>query len=233
MTIRRFSLGLAATLLVAPLADEDLTIVSTVTFANREMTSTQYITSEYSRSSSNDTDSIVHLPSGKLTFVDHRRKEYWEATVEEMEDYWYRTARQMRISGAGEMLDLRGESRLEKLPGKQKFAGYDCEHWSIQVGEPLEAEFWATPTLHPPARYFDGRRLSVAAMGPMGLLFQKMYEEFKKVKGFPLSTVIIIRTPFSRSEMIEEATEVKKGPIPVSTFEVPAGYKKTKSGFGK
>jgi hypothetical protein len=30
-----------------------------------------------------------------------------------------------------------------------------------------------------------------------------------------------------------EATEVKKGPIPASTFEIPAGFKKTESPLQK
>jgi hypothetical protein len=65
----------------------------------------------------------------------------------------------------------------------------------------------------------------------MGALFQRMYEELKEVKGYPLSTAVIIRTPFSRMESDEDATEVRKGPIPASTFELPKGYKKVKAPF--
>jgi hypothetical protein len=224
---------LAALVSAPSLAAEDLTIVSKTTFGNSETTTTQYISSEYSRSSSRDSDSIVHFPDGKVMFVDNRKKEYWEVTVEEMEDYWDRMARKLRTSGAGDMWDLRAEPKLEKLAGKQKFAGYDCEHWSLQIGDALEVDFWAAPSLHPPARYYDGRRMQSVTMGPMGQLFQKMYDELKKVKGYPLSTATIVRTPFSRTQTTEEATEVRKGPIPASTFQVPSGYKRTKSPFEK
>jgi len=213
---------------LAALSAEDLTIVSKVTFANREGTATHYITSERSRTSSADSDSIVSFADGKVTLVDHRRKEYWEATVEEMEEYWDRMARKLRTSGAGDMFDLRGKPRLEKLKGQKKIAGYDCEHYSLQIGDALEVEFWSAPSLVPPARYYDARKLSAVAMGPMGALFQRMYEELKEVKGYPLSTAVIIRTPFSRMESDEDATEVRKGPIPASTFELPKGYKKVK-----
>ncbi len=226
-------IAFVAILAAWPLAAEDLTIVSKTTFGNRESTSTQYISSEYSRSSSGDADSIVHFTDGKVTFVDNRKKQYWEVTVEEMEDYWDRTARKLRTSGAGDVWDLRAEPKLEKLSGRQKFAGYDCEHWSLQIGDALEVDFWAAPSLHPPARYYDGRRLQSVTMGPMGQLFQKMYDELKKVKGYPLSTATIIRTPFSRTQTTEEATEVRKGPIPASTFDVPSGYKKVSSPFEK
>lgn len=223
----------AAWLLSSRLPAQDLTIVSKVSFGDRESETTQFITSDRSRSSSRDNDSIVSFADGKITLVDHRKKEYWEATLEQMEDYWDRTARKLRTSGAGDMFDLRAEPKLEKLPGKQKFAGYDCEHWSLSVGDALEVDFWAAPGLHAPERYYDGRRLASVSMGPMGALFQKMYEELKKVKGYPLSTAVILRTPFTRTQTLEEATEVRKGPIPASTFDVPSGYKKVKGPFEK
>jgi hypothetical protein len=228
------ALALSAGLIgAAALSAEDLTVVSKVTFANREGTSTHFIGSDRSKTSSRDGDSIVSFADGKVTFVDHREKQYWETTVDEMEEYWDRMARKLRTSGAGDMFDLRAKPRLEKLKGDKKVAGYSCEHWSLEIGDALEVDFWAAPGLVPPPRYYDGRRLSAIAMGPMGALLQKMYEELKNVKGFPLSTAVIIRTPFSRMESDEEATEVRKGPIPASTFDVPAGYKKVKAPFDR
>lgn len=229
----RFRLALVAVAALAArsLAAEDLTIVSKVTFANREGTATHYITSERSRTSSADNDSIVSFADGKVTFIDHREKQYWEATVEEMEEYWDRMARKLRTSGAGDMFDLRGKPKLEKLKGQKKIAGYDCDHYSLEIGDALEVDFWAAPGLQPPARYYDARRMQAVIMGPMGALFQRMYEELKNVKGYPLSTAVIIRTPFSRMESDEDATEVKKGPIPASTFDIPAKYKKVKPPF--
>lgn len=229
----RFAIFAAAALAAGPLAAEDLTIVSKVTFANREGTATQYITSERSRTTNGDNDSIISFADGKVTFVDHREKQYWEATVEEMEEYWDRMGRKLRTSGAGDMFDMRGKARLEKLKGQKKVAGYDCDHYSLQIGDALEVDFWAAPALSPPARYYDARRMQAIVMGPMGALFQRMYEELKNVKGYPLSTAVIIRTPFSRMESDEDATEVKKGPIPASTFDIPTKYKKVKAPFDR
>jgi hypothetical protein len=230
--IGRIAAALGALILIAASSfAEDLTIVSKTTFGNRETTLTHYMTAARSRSSSADVDSIASFADGKLTILDHKRKEYWETTVDEMEEYWDRIARQMRTSGAGDMFDLRADAKLEKLKGARKIAGYDCEHWSLQLGDALEMDFWAAPSLIPPAKYYDARRLSAASMGPMGALFQRMYEELKKVKGYPLSSAVIVRTPFFRTESDEEVTEVRKGPIPASTFDLPTGYKKGKSPF--
>ncbi len=212
---------------------QDLTVQSKFTMGNSESPMTQYITSEYGRSSSAQADSIVHFPSGRMTMIDHKKKQYWEATVEDMAAYWEKLTRDMRGTPLEDMFGTRDDPKLEKLPGKQKFAGYDCERWSLSIGDVLEMDLWAAPGLQPPQRYYDSRKLSATAMGPMGQLFQKVYEELRKVKGFPLSTAIIIRTPMSRTQTLEEATEVRKGTIPASTFQVPDGYKKVKSPFVK
>jgi hypothetical protein len=235
MTIRRWSLRLAgaALLIAAQLCAEDLTVISKVTVGNSESTSTQSITSTDSCVSSGHTDSIVNFPTGKMTMVDRKNQEYWETTPEEMAAYWDKMSREMRGSPMEDLFGLRDEPKLEKLPGKGKFAGYECDRYSLSMGDVLEVEYCAAPGLQTPERYFDGRKLASAAMGPMGQVFQKMYEELKKVKGFPVSTAIIVRTPMSRTQTLEEVTEVKKGPVPASTFAVPSGYKKKKSPFVK
>ena len=235
MNVRSLRIALLSAALLASgsVVAEDLTILSKVTFGNDESDSTTYISTEYIKASGRDAESIIHFPTGKLTMVDKKKKEYWETTIEEMEAFWEKTGRELRRSGAADMFGLRDAAKMEKLSGARKIAGYDCEHWSLEVGDVLEVDFWAAPALAPPARYYDARKLSGAAMGPMGQLFEKMYEELKKAKGYPLSTAIIIRTPVSRTETLDEATEVRKGPIPPGTFDVPSGYKKVNSPFPK
>ncbi|MEP6802412.1 MAG: DUF4412 domain-containing protein [Acidobacteriota bacterium] len=223
----------AAWLLALTVRAQDLTVQSKFTMGNSESPMTQYISSEYGRSASAQADTIVQFATGKMTMVDHKKKQYWEATVEEMATYWEKLTRDMRGTPLEAMFGVRDEPKLEKLPGKQKFAGYDCERYSLSIGDVVEVDLWAAPGLQPPQRYYDSRKMSAAAMGPMGKLVQTVYEEMKKVKGFPLSTAIIIRTPMSRTQTLEEASEVKKGPIPPSTFQLPDGYKKVKSPFTK
>ena len=233
VSITRWVFVCAGWLIAVSVPAQDLTVQSKFTMGNSESPMTQYITSEYGRSSSAQADSIVHFPSGRMTMIDHKKKQYWEATVEDMAAYWEKLTRDMRGTPLEDMFGTRDDPKLEKLPGKQKFAGYDCERWSLSIGDVLEMDLWAAPGLQPPQRYYDSRKLSTTAMGPMGQLFQKVYDELRKVKGFPLSTAIIIRTPMSRTQTLEEATEVRKGAIPASTFQVPDGYKKVKSPFVK
>jgi hypothetical protein len=227
------AIGLAAPLVLLPAQAQDLTVVSRVTFGNSESSSTHYITSERSRTTDGQNDSIIHYPTGKMVVVDHKKKEYFETSLEEMSAYLDRVTRNLKGSGVEKMFALDEQAKVEKLPGKRTFAGYDCEHFSISFGDALEIDLWAAPSLKAPPRYYDGRKLAYAAMGPMGKLFENAFEEMKKIKGFPLSTAFILRTPMSRTETVSEATEVRKGSIPASVFELPAGYRRKESPYTK
>ncbi len=227
------AIALAAPLALLPAQAQDLTVVSRVTFGNSESSSTHYITSERSRTTDGQNDSIIHYSTGKMIVVDHKKKEYFETSLEEMSAYLDRVTRNLKGSGVEKMFALDEEAKAEKLPGKRTFAGYDCEHFSISFGDALEIDLWAAPSLKAPPRYYDGRKLAYAAMGPMGKLFENAFEEMKKIKGFPLSTAFILRTPMSRTETVSEATEVRKGSIPASVFELPAGYRRKESPYTK
>jgi hypothetical protein len=72
-----------------------------------------------------------------------------------------------------------------------------------------------------------------AAMGPLGKKFQKMGEEMRKIKGFPLATTTSVKMMMTKQESQAEVVEVKKGPIPASAFEVPADYKRVDAPFKK
>jgi hypothetical protein len=60
-----------------------------------------------------------------------------------------------------------------------------------------------------------------------------MFEEMKKIKGFPISTGINAKMMMLKIDTLSEATDVQKGSLPVSAFEVHAGYKKKDSPFGR
>ena len=63
--------------------------------------------------------------------------------------------------------------------------------------------------------------------------FEKLYEEMKKIDGFPLRTELDSKIMGMKLESVSEATEVRKGPIPPGTFDPPAGYKKKDSPYEK
>src|SRR5438046_5481356 len=122
---------------------------------------------------------------------------------------------------------------VEKGKRSRKIAGYECDEYTMKMGSSLEFDLCAARGLDVPARYFEGRKASFAAMGPMGKRYAKMFEEMKKIKGYPLSVEIDMNMGTMKQHTVSEATEVRKGPIPASTFEIPAGYKKKPSQFAR
>ena len=233
MRRRFFVLALALAAAFAPLlAAEDLTVVSKVTVGDKSSTSTQYMTSTKSRTSDGQSDSIIDFPTGKMTFIDHKAKTYWETTLEEMAAYMDRLYR-----------DVKGNPMLEKMFGgsdevtvergqkSRKIAGYDCDDYTLSMGPSFEFEVCAAKGLQPPPQYYEGRKLSYASMGPMGQRFSKMFDEMKNIKGYPIAMDMDADMGMAKIQTSSEATDVNKGPIPASTFDLPAGYAKKPSPF--
>ncbi|HSD73054.1 MAG TPA: DUF4412 domain-containing protein [Thermoanaerobaculia bacterium] len=231
--IRRLTLVLSmAAALTLPLVAEDLTIVSKVTTGDRSGTSTQYMTSTKSRTTDGQADTIMDYPTGKMTVIDHKKKTYWEATIEEMTAYMDRLQKDMQGNPMLEkMFGGPDEVSVEKGKGSRKVAGYDCDEYTMRMGDTFVFDLCAARGLQPPPQYYEGRKLSSASMGPMGRRFGKMFEEMKKIKGYPLALDMDTNMGMAKMKTSSEAIEVRKGAIPASTFEIPAGYEKTPSPF--
>lgn len=225
------SIALASSL---PLAAEDLTIVYKVSMGDRNTTSTQYVTPTKTRTSDGESDTILDFPTGGMTVVDHKKKEYWQTTIQEMAAYMDRVTKDLEGNPMLEkMFGGPDDVSVEKGKGSRKVAGYDCHDYTMSMGRSFVFELCAAPALQPPPQYYEGRKLSYAAMGPVGKRFAKMFEEMKEVKGFPLSLAMDVDMGVMKQETLSEAIEVKTGAIPASTFDLPAGYKKKPSPFRK
>ena len=232
----RAGLAVAALTVALPglVAAEDLTIVSTVnTPRGTTRTQTQYLSGSRLRMSGEERDTIVDLGSGKITLLDNRRKQYSEATLVDLRAF----LDQMDAAMAGRPLFDRAigataSVAVEKGTSGRKVAGYDTDQHTLTMGESMRMEVWTTTALDAPAHYFDARKVLYATMGPMGRRFDRLYDEMKKIKGFPLATALDYRMRVTRRQVSTEATEVRKGPIPESTFVAPADYTKIDSPFG-
>lgn len=219
--------------LPALLAAEDLIVYSTVTVGKKTTQSTQVITEDKVRAADGVTETIFEIDSGKMIFIDHKKEEYYETSMEEMEAQFAEIDRQlgsnpmMRRMLAGKDQD----AKLERGNQPRTIAGYECDHYILTLGKGLRMEIWATQELAVPSTYFEARKLSYAAMGPAGTRFNKMLEEMQKIEGFPLASDVFVKMMGMKSESQTEATEVKLGPVDASVFDVPAGYSRGKSPF--
>lgn len=216
---------------------EDLTVVSKVTLGGgAPTTSTQYVGAEKIRTSDGENDTIVDVVGGRFTVVNHKKKEYYEFTREEMAAGMAQLEQQMSGPMGAVMEKMMGgkigEVDVQK-GASRKVAGYDCTAYTFSLGQNLRYEICATPALQLPAAYYDALKGPYAMMGPMAKRFEKVFDEMKKIKGYPLAMNSTINLMALKMQVQSEATEVRKGAIPASAFQVPAGYKKKQAPFKK
>jgi hypothetical protein len=227
------ALLLAAALLLPGAAFADLTVVSKITPSKgKPSTSTQHVTATKVHTTDGRIATIMDLESGRIVQIDHKKKKYWESSLQEMQQYFAQLEEMLSSNPMMEqMLGKATEVDVRKGSETRTVAGYSCQQYFLTMGQKIEFEICAAPDLKPPANYHEVQKLLYATMGPMGARFEKMVEEMKEIDGYPVYQKTDSRIMGMDVGSVTEVTEVKEGPVPASVFEVPAGYKKTKSPF--
>ncbi len=235
LATRFLCLVLFASLAGLPAGAEDLTIVSSVTTGKgAPVTATQYITTDKVRTSDGRLDTIFDVASGRMVHIDHKKKTYWETSLEEMRAQFAEVEKMLDENPMmASMLGTATTVDVQKGSGSREVAGFTCDQYLMSIGQKFQFELWAARGLKRPIQYYDAKKMVYATMGPMASRFDKLYEEMKEIDGFPLYTKIDTGVMGMNLKTVSEATEVRKGPIPADTFEPPAGYKKKKSPYGK
>lgn len=236
MTRRHRTAAIVIALLVAaglPAAAEDLTIVSRFTAGKGEATtSTQYISAGKIRTGDERYDTIIDIESGRMIHIDHKKKVYYETTLEEMRQHFAELERMLQDNPMlAKMFGGATAVEVKKESGSRTIAGYSCDPYLMTMGDKLQFEIWAAKGLKAPYSYYDAKKMAFATMGPAATRFERMWEEMKKIDGFPLATKMESRMMGINMVTDTEATEVRQGPIPEGTFEPPAGFKQKKSPY--
>ncbi len=236
---RRIAVLALAVALPALAGADELTVVSRVTVNGKAATtSTQYIGTQKIRSSDGEHDTIVDLAAGRFTVIDHKKKEYYEFTREDMAASMQKLEQQMSGPMGGMLEKMMGGRAGDVTVAKgaaRKVAGYDCTDYTYTLGENMKYDVCTTQALQLPDQlyYYDALKGPYSMMGPMGKRFEKLFDEMKKVKGFPVAMNSTVNMMTVKMQLTSEATEVKKGAIPESAFAIPAGYKLKPSPFKK
>lgn len=246
--------GTLLTIAVGPVAAEDLTIVFKETGGNGAgATTAQYYTSAKMRHNQGDHDSIVEYATGKIIFIDNKKKEYWEATAAEFEAQMKKMNAEMEKMNA-QMANMPPAVRekMEQMMGgggavtvtkggTKKIAGYDAQQYTVAMGQMMTMETWNTTALKLPVPEIDVKRFASLAGNTMGQMannpmfksMAKLGEEMKKIEGIALATNTTFKMMGKTNVTSREATEVKPGPVPDSVFGIPADYKKVDSPLAK
>ena len=235
-----------------PAAAEDLTIVYNLSENGQPKgTATHYVSSERMRMSQPDNDIIVEYASGRFVSIDHKKKEYWETTRDEM------AAQLQQVTARLEATQKEMDAKMQNMPpalrekmagimggmaaqvtvtpgaGGRKIAGYDTKPYTISMGDMMKQETWNTEALEFPTPAMDARNSMMALNTPMMKGAKDLVEKMKQVKGIPLAETTTVKVLTKTVTNGREATEVKKGPIAASAFALPTGYKKVESPLAK
>ncbi len=217
------------------------------------------MSSDHVRMSQGDgKDMIVNLKTGDMTTIDAAKKQYYVITRQDMEAMAAKVKEQMNSpemkKAREQMNNLPPEqkARMDSMMGgmfavdvqktgtTRKIAGYNCENWTVSIGQFSKSEECLTNDLKFPAAswemykgYADSMKTMMSSMGPMAKNMDKMTEQFKKMKGFPIANTTTTDIMGHRSVTATEVTAVKYGAIAASAWEVPAGYTKVENPMAK
>jgi hypothetical protein len=255
MMTTRWTLAVAGVtaLLSVPALAEDLTVVFKTTGSGGPGTSTSYYSSEKMRTGGADNETIIEYGPGKITTIDHKKKEYTEITLAEMEAAMQAAQAKMDEANA-KMKDQMAamppavREKMEQMMGgvaasvtvtkggTRQVAGYTCQDYAVAMGQAMTTTICATTALRFPAPNVDYRKFSsfagsaaTMANNPMFKNMGKMADEMKKIEGFTIAESTSMKIMGRSMDSSKEAVEIKKGPIPASAFDVATiakGYKK-------
>lgn len=114
------------------------------------------------------------------------------------------------------------ETTVTKTNETKKILGYNCTKYILKTedgGQSIEQFMWATNEI---------KDLNLSdLMDQRNEVKGQMIPDFKKIDGVPLR----IEAGAQGVNMIMEATELKRGGVSNSDFEIPSGFKKTSTGF--
>ena len=245
MNMNRFAAAALCTLTLCalPAAAEDLTIAYRTTGGNGAGTATSYFSTERMRLTDAERDTIVEYASGRIVSIDHKKKEYTEMTLAEIETAMKTATAQMDAQMANlppamreKMQQMTGGGSVTVTKGAtKKVAGYDCQDYAVVMGSMGNMHVCATTAIAPPAPNVDHRRFAVAGLAANPML-KNLAAEMQKIQGFSLAETTSMKVMGRGIESSKEATEVKRTAIPASTFDVTAltqGYKKVASPLAK
>jgi hypothetical protein len=248
------SLAVLTLALAVPAAADDLTILSKVTRGGEPpMTATSYLTSDHVRVVQGDgREMIADLKSGDITVVDGRKKQYFVVTRQDMDQLKARIQQQanspemQRAQEQMKNLPPEVQKRMQAAMGglvsavsvqktgtTRKIAGYGCDNWTVSFGQISKTEQCLSTELPLPAQVWDSYRdftnnmmSMTSAMGPMAKGISDLREKMKDMRGYPLAVTTTANVLGHATTTTTEVVEVKRGAIPASAWQVPAGYTK-------
>jgi hypothetical protein len=243
--MRLATLTLSAMLIAAATApaSDDLTIVSTNTLNGKPGgTSTSYLASDHVRMAQDGGhEFIIDLKTGVTTTLDGAKKTYYTTTKQDMEQFAAKMQERMNdpqmkkgMEMMGKMSEgMAGPIEVTKTGETRSVAGFRCDEWVITMNAFTTMKECVTSELQYPAHafeaykeYSESMKKMMSGFGTMAQSGAELADKMKAMKGYPVATSMKMDVMGQKTTSESQVVEVRKGAIPASTWEVPAGYTK-------
>lgn len=175
---------------------------------------------------------VVDLEKGIMYMIDHQKKTYGVLNLEELGDMMAGMGAEGEEAEAMKqmMQAMMGQMKYEVTPTEEtkKIGDYNCKKYDATMSMmmvSMDQEIWATEEIDiDMTKYYQ---MAYAAMWSMPL-FSKIVEESKKIKGFPVHTVMTADMMGSPMTTTSDLIEVGEQDAPEGTYALPEGYKEEK-----
>jgi hypothetical protein len=195
------------------------------------ITSTEYYSKNAMRTNQSDgNDTIIQFDSQMIIAIDNNKKTYSEMTFAQLEQSLSKLGEQLGAQMGSNPEELKGVLKMmgitdtslsvTKVGPGETIAGYATDKYVIKG--PVEMAIMAATDLKIPAAYYDVLKMRMPSIPMLDL--KKMFDEMKKIEGFPLKMVQRMKVMNMEMESTKVVTSIEKGAIPESVFEIPEGY---------
>jgi hypothetical protein len=243
MRFATFTLGALLFAVGMSAASDDLTIVSTHTLNGKTGgTSTSYLASDHVRMAQDGGhDVIIDQKTGVTTTLDGAKKTYYTTTKQDMEQFAAKMQEKMNdpemkkgMAMMGKMSEgMAGSIDVKKTGETRTVAGFRCDEWVITMNTFTTMKQCVTSELQYPARafeaykdYSESMKKMMSGFGAMAQSGTELAEKMKAMKGYPVATSMKMDVMGQKTTSETEVIEVRRGAIPASAWEIPAGYTK-------
>ena len=186
---------------------------------------------------------IMMFEKQKMIVINHKEKSYTEmpmnfneiianATKEAGAEDEYSEEHQEAMQGMMQGM-MKIEVSIQPTNESKVINGWKCKKYIMTMNMFMgnnSSEIWATEDLKIDPNLYTKFSTALSAANPaMQNMAGTMMEEMKKIKGvhvLGISTQTVMNQKFSSST---ELLDYKTGSAPDDLFQIPAGYKKTKS----
>jgi hypothetical protein len=221
-------------------AAADVTVIGHYTLINGDtLTRASYFSAHRVRITAPDGREFAYdSKADSVVIIDHKHHIYWIGTMAHADSVATQLLAAQNRGVAAKIeanrdrwddivKSFNDSLNVEKTRDTRSIAGYPCTRWMMYAGHYMTHERWVARSLD--VAYFgqDLEKIICATISdPVGRVLMRQLIALGTHDGLALASRTEFHTLTQQGEYSWQATAVKSGPIPASTFRPPAGYRR-------